>query len=158
MKTATHQSFITPLIAAVKARSLPLCKLLLEHGADINLKNSVGETPLMYAVTPPGSAHPGMIRFLVEAGADIDVHVHGQSLKDVMKAHGLHNELLLLDDLQSGIMNQALLTLVVLFLPLALWEYSGSKKDSILARCCSGGVFGKKRQRRSGRPKKGRRK
>ena len=41
---------------------------------------------------------------------------------------------------------------------LALWEYSGSKKDSILARCCSGGVFGKKRQRRSGRPKKGRRK
>jgi ankyrin repeat protein len=40
----------TPLLRAAKAGDLPLMKLLLQHGALVNLANSQGVTPLMAAV------------------------------------------------------------------------------------------------------------
>lgn len=41
---------VTPLIRAAKAGDIPVVKLLLDHGADPNLPNINGDTPLMAAV------------------------------------------------------------------------------------------------------------
>jgi uncharacterized protein len=41
---------VTPLIRAAKAGDIPVVKLLLAHGADANLPNINGDTPLMAAV------------------------------------------------------------------------------------------------------------
>lgn len=57
----------TPLIEAVEAGRPSLVKLLLEHGAKIDLPNSFGLTPLHWAI---GNNNKTMTRLLLRYGAD----------------------------------------------------------------------------------------
>ena len=70
--TSTGES---PLMAAARAGRVDMVKALLEHGADVNLKEKVrGQTALMWAVS---QRHPEVVRALLEKGAD--VHVRSSS-------------------------------------------------------------------------------
>ena len=57
------------LIDATRECMSDRIKLLLENGADINAKDGVGNTPLMWAAN---KGYLEIARFLVENGADID--------------------------------------------------------------------------------------
>ena len=59
----------TALFNAVRYSSLDIVKFLINNGADINAKNTEGETALFYALGP----HAGHAGFLVEAGADMNI-------------------------------------------------------------------------------------
>jgi ankyrin repeat protein len=48
---------------------LGLVKLLLDRGADVNMKNRWGLTPLLYAVTAP-HPDPQVVQALLDGGAD----------------------------------------------------------------------------------------
>ena len=47
--------------------------LLIEHGADVNVKGDRGHTPLHYAVR---SGNPKNVVLLLEAGADVNARTH----------------------------------------------------------------------------------
>jgi len=74
---------VTPLHMAVKAKSLPIVKLLLKHGAEINAQTVLtgngsgvaGGTAFFQAVIQhrPGSA---MVEYLINAGADLQATDH----------------------------------------------------------------------------------
>ena len=50
--------------------NLLVVRALLDAGADIDVRDSRGRTPLMLAVMPSGGHHP-LTELLVEAGADL---------------------------------------------------------------------------------------
>lgn len=65
-----------PLHIAVIKDKLETVKYLVEHGADINLKDARGWTPLHYAV----ERRLRLVRYLVEHGADLEaVNNHGET-------------------------------------------------------------------------------
>jgi ankyrin len=99
----------TPLLRAAKAGDVPAVKLLLAHGANVNLPNIYGTTPIMAAAGLSSNEIDTRGRFkteaeavetinlLVQAGADINAHetrsgstaLHGAALwgwNDVVKA------------------------------------------------------------------------
>ena len=45
-----------------------MVKLLVERGADVNVKSQWGQTPLHYAA---GEGHISMVKLLVELGAEV---------------------------------------------------------------------------------------
>src|SRR4051812_27999334 len=55
-----------PLMAAAEGGHAGACRLLLEAGARINVRNVNGSTPLMHAAAP---GHLDVVRLLLEAGA-----------------------------------------------------------------------------------------
>jgi len=60
-----------PLIGfTATENNIAMTELLLEHGADINMEASTGDTPLMLAIT--FNAHD-VIKFLLDHGADTTV-------------------------------------------------------------------------------------
>lgn len=66
-RAATHGSKVTPLHSAVAANNTSLCRLLLEHGADVNARQTGGITALQSA------AHRGnveLVQLLLDQGAD----------------------------------------------------------------------------------------
>lgn len=64
----------TPLILATLKGSLPICKSLIERGADINHRNLNGHTPVKYA----GSKnHSELLSFLLSC-KDIDPNIRDQ--------------------------------------------------------------------------------
>jgi ankyrin repeat protein len=104
----------TPLLRAAKAGDVPAIKLLLAHGANPNLPNIHGTTPIMAAAGLSSNEIDTRGRFktqadavesinlLVKAGADINAHetrsgqtaLHGAALwgwNDVVKALVAHN-------------------------------------------------------------------
>jgi len=60
----------TPLHWAAWERRAPTVKLLLEHGADVDAKGRLLETPLV-----KGIAHPKVVKLLLDAGADATMRV-----------------------------------------------------------------------------------
>ena len=56
---------MTPLMKAAEAARLDICKLLVEHGADVNGHNDSGSV-LMWAVA---SGNEEVVRLIVESGA-----------------------------------------------------------------------------------------
>jgi ankyrin repeat protein len=60
----------TPLIAAIYADQTNVAHYLVEAGADINLTDNGGETPLMWA-TSRGDDGVDMVRYLIVHGADL---------------------------------------------------------------------------------------
>jgi len=59
---------LTPLMVAAEAGSLEAMKLLIDHGADVNARNTAGSTALMWSVTDPNK-----VRLLLDHGADVNV-------------------------------------------------------------------------------------
>jgi ankyrin repeat protein len=59
---------ISPLMVAAEAGSLDAMRLLIDHGADVNAKNTAGATALMWSVTDPKK-----VRLLLDHGADVNV-------------------------------------------------------------------------------------
>ena len=60
----------TPLHIAAKCNADPeVVSLLIEHGADVHARDSLGNTPL-YDATQNSDAHPEVIALLLEHGAD----------------------------------------------------------------------------------------
>lgn len=59
----------TPLHEAVWARNLPMVKLLVENGADVNAKNNQNYTPLHEAAKSP---NPEFVFYLILKGADVN--------------------------------------------------------------------------------------
>ncbi|MDB6063834.1 MAG: Ankyrin repeat-like protein [Pedosphaera sp.] len=58
---------MTPLMLTVRYRSMEIAQILLEHGADANLKNSEGQTALLGAVQQNDEK---MVQLLLEHAAD----------------------------------------------------------------------------------------
>ena len=59
---------VTPLMAAAEIGSLDAMKMLLDHKADVNAKNTSGSTALIWSVTDPKK-----VRLLLDHGADVNV-------------------------------------------------------------------------------------
>ncbi len=59
-----------PLMLAIRNGYIEIIELFLEHGADVNAKDSCNNTPLHESVIVNG--HIEMVRLLVENGADIN--------------------------------------------------------------------------------------
>lgn len=63
----------TPLILATLKGSLPICKMLLEKGANVNHRNANGHTPVKYA----GSKnHKELLVHLLDVGGDPNARDH----------------------------------------------------------------------------------
>jgi hypothetical protein len=59
----------TPLMMAAEKNNPIIAKMLIDKGARVNAKNSLGLTPLMFAASYAG---PDLVRQLIQAGADIN--------------------------------------------------------------------------------------
>jgi ankyrin repeat protein len=79
----------TALLAAIGARDVPMVELLLSAGADPNVGDGRGETPLSFAaLNPLGSLD--IVRMLLRAGADPAYeYLPGQPLAESAKQIGL---------------------------------------------------------------------
>ncbi|KAF5609187.1 ankyrin repeat domain-containing protein [Fusarium pseudoanthophilum] len=64
-----HPSVMAPLLAAAKSGSLEIARLLIEHGAILEVTDNDKNTPLHYA---SACGHMEMARFLLDKGADIE--------------------------------------------------------------------------------------
>lgn len=65
----------TPLLTAASRDQLPMVKMLVEHGADLNFKHVVTKlTPLAYAVFDGDNA---MVEYLLHKGADPNIKMKG---------------------------------------------------------------------------------
>eukprot|EP01094_Clydonella_sp_ATCC50884_P023670 TRINITY_DN5737_c1_g1_i1.p1 TRINITY_DN5737_c1_g1~~TRINITY_DN5737_c1_g1_i1.p1 ORF type:complete len:840 (+),score=264.02 TRINITY_DN5737_c1_g1_i1:267-2522(+) len=77
LNTAEPCEGITPLIAAVRAKSLAVAAALIEHGADANRESGDGRTPLHYAVEMD---EPELLPLLLRAKANpLAKDVHGKT-------------------------------------------------------------------------------
>ena len=71
----------TPLICAAEAGDLPIVKLLLKHGAEVNLPDSSGLTPLIAAA---GYGHPRVASALINAAANVNMVTTGSNGTDAL--------------------------------------------------------------------------
>ncbi|MHC4905690.1 MAG: ankyrin repeat domain-containing protein [Planctomycetota bacterium] len=77
----TEKSY-PPVFSAIGAQSDKALEILIQNGADVNILNSTGETPLMQAIR---SENIEGFRILLENGADIQKkNKHGYSVIDIL--------------------------------------------------------------------------
>lgn len=60
-----------PLHEACWGKHLQTVMLLVQRGADVNARGDFGQTPLHFAVRDGGEEVLGLVRMLLEAGADV---------------------------------------------------------------------------------------
>jgi ankyrin repeat protein len=86
---ARNDEGATPLLWAVRCGNYRLLELLIEHGADINVRNLAshgGVTPLHEAVMAGDHA---ATKILVNAGADLTLKTEGgETVGDIAKGRG----------------------------------------------------------------------
>ena len=73
----------TPLFAAAMSKQLEAARYLLAHGANPELADKSGLTPLTAAVV---QVDPDMVKALMEGGATAEVKAHGQDLTPLVAA------------------------------------------------------------------------
>ena len=59
----------TPLMEAASGGYADIVKLLIDHGANVNAKSSVGNTALTYACC---GGYEDVVKILLDAGADVE--------------------------------------------------------------------------------------
>ena len=64
----------TPLMIAASEGKKELAKLLVQHGAEVNTKDHLGDTALMWAAN---GDHLNVVEFLVEHGANVNAATTG---------------------------------------------------------------------------------
>lgn len=77
---------------------LEVCKLLIEHGSEINLEDKFGQNPLFYCVR---EGHQSIVEYLIEQGIDVNkldkkkkspytFAIHGNKIKiaEILVQHG----------------------------------------------------------------------
>lgn len=90
---------ITPLMRASMDGNLPVVRVLIEHGANVNARSLDGKTPLYYAVI---HGHAKIVQFLLNHGANVNIpntngklpiHVVGKSstIAKILVKHGAQN-------------------------------------------------------------------
>jgi ankyrin repeat protein len=62
-----------PLHMSAASAQLPMTKLLVKHGADIDPQTSWGMTPMYWAANGGSKAHVAVARFLLSQGADVNI-------------------------------------------------------------------------------------
>ena len=67
----------TPLHRAVEGGHVRIVELLLEWGADVNARNSVGTRPLHLASQEANEGETEMLELLLKAGANINLRQLG---------------------------------------------------------------------------------
>lgn len=82
-----HKEYATPLFWAVRYNRVDIAKLLVDNGADVNLKNTKGQTVLFI------SARLKITKFLLENGADPKVSdISGNTPLHGIGTHKMHKE------------------------------------------------------------------
>jgi hypothetical protein len=70
-----EQDLATPLMLAIDARQVEMCRLLLAHGADPDVTALRGDSPLTRALRRTASdKREPIVRLLLDAGADPELH------------------------------------------------------------------------------------
>lgn len=64
------QGDVPVIFYGVQIGELEIVRLLVEAGADVNVRNAYGNPPLWVAMTALGGDPPGVVRLLLEHGAD----------------------------------------------------------------------------------------
>ncbi len=86
--------------AAVE-NEVEVMRVLLHHGADPNVQNSQGDTPLICATKYAGGQAP-TVKMLVEAGTDLAAKDHkGNTAMDYAKAKGQQDAIALMEQSDS---------------------------------------------------------
>ena len=68
---------MTALISASENGSIPIVRMLLDNGAEVNVMSDNGFSPLIIS---SAHGHLEVVKMLVEAGAEIETeHVEGMS-------------------------------------------------------------------------------
>ncbi len=62
-----------PLHMSAASAQLPMTKLLVKHGSDIDPQTSWGMTPMYWAANGGSKAHVKVARFLLSQGADVNI-------------------------------------------------------------------------------------
>ena len=79
---------VTPLMKAAGAGWLDICKLLVQHGADVNGHNDSGSV-LMWAVS---SGNEELVRFILKSGASKSwTNAIGQTAETAARQRGFTN-------------------------------------------------------------------
>lgn len=72
-KNSIQRNFKAPLHLAAEMGNIDIVKLLIRHGANLNLLNTISFSPLAYAILSDTS-NPEVIQELINSGTDINAH------------------------------------------------------------------------------------
>lgn len=91
-----HVSVYLSLATASLTGNAAVARVLIEHGASVNLTNADGQTPLILAAL---GGHEELITALLEAGADVNAKTpHGLTALEIANSQK-HNVSVIDDDL-----------------------------------------------------------
>ena len=97
---ATHVSGESPLMASARTGRVQAVRALLAHGADVDAKEtSHDQTALMWAAA---NRHPGVVRALIEAGADLEARSRVRTRKVYLPGRGASYRLRFEEHIERG--------------------------------------------------------
>lgn len=79
----------TYLYYAALHHKVKLMEVLLERGADPNTIDDRGQTPLLCALGRKNSNNPKILELFLNGGLDLDMIIHGRTLKEAILEFGI---------------------------------------------------------------------